>query len=301
MFQENIIEIEIDIEPASLAGRMISVREKIAKEFVNDLDLLIAANNKILSSYNQRSLDARKSRKESRKEEESSAKDKKEATDLKKKHDVQNLPNGSMSGDFNFGQRTIQLFDRAAVYMINNHPNFNDPGSTLLRSTSFDLLFLLSTQEAIHRILKSYQKERGKEKEVTFAWLLEYYRNSLDKYFDGNQSFGRADDFFDDLLLTPPSLKTVNGKIELIDPLLIAEEISKVREKVAEEWKEVLSTASEDHESLRQAVFLKQMSKWGHKVVEPPVPEIKEIPIFDNIMDKALGAVEEIRVEGVFE
>eukprot|EP01083_Nonionella_stella_P236825 831347_1 len=102
----------------------------------------------------------------------------------------------------------------------------------------------------------------GEEKEVSFAWLLEFYTNSLDKYFDGNQSFGRADDFLDDLLMTPPSLKTIDGNMGFIDPLLIVEDIISVREEVALEWKNLVSLVPHEHEKLRQAIFVKQMEKW---------------------------------------
>lgn len=201
----------------------------------------------------------------------------------KKNHDgedddgcaIKPVQEGSMSGDFNFGQRTTQMFERAAVYMLNNHPNFNNPESTLLRSTSFDLLFLLATQESIHRVLKSY-KEAGEEKDVSFAWLLEFYNSSLDKYFDGNQSFGRADDFLDDLFLTPPSLKTIDNNIGFIDPLSIAEDIIKVREDVAAEWKNLMTLVPHDQERIRQAVFVKQMAKWGNPVTETASETKKE-------------------------
>ena len=273
---------------------MISVREKIASEFVKDLDLLITANNEILSSYNQKCLDAR--------ENEEYSKDKNTESGNDNDDDrcsIEPLTVNSMSGDFNVGQRTIQTFDRAAVYMINNHPYFNDPESTLSRSTSFDLLFLLSTQESIHRLLKSYM-EAGESKEPSFRWLLDYYENSLEKYFDGCQSFGRADDFLDDLLLTPPSLKTIDGHVDLIDPFLIAEEIIDIREKVAMEWKEVVSLAASDHEPLRQAVFVKQMSKWGHKVedIDPSIHIDEEVK--EEIVDEVFGDMES-RIEGVFE
>ena len=128
------------------------------------------------------------------------------------------------------------------------------------------LLFLLSTQESIHRLLKSYKKA-GEEKEVSFNWLIEYYTKSLEKYFDGNQSFGRADDFLDDLLLTPPSLKTIDGNMGFIDPLLIVEDIIRVREEVASEWKDLVSLAPLEHEGLRQEIFVKQMSnKCQHRI-----------------------------------
>eukprot|EP00551_Chaetoceros_affinis_P007280 CAMPEP_0203674620 /NCGR_PEP_ID=MMETSP0090-20130426/16791_1 /ASSEMBLY_ACC=CAM_ASM_001088 /TAXON_ID=426623 /ORGANISM="Chaetoceros affinis, Strain CCMP159" /LENGTH=367 /DNA_ID=CAMNT_0050540557 /DNA_START=268 /DNA_END=1371 /DNA_ORIENTATION=+ len=279
--EDRVVEIEIDIDPPSLAGRMLSVREKISKEFVSDLDLLMAANREILPSYNQRCLDARNDEECT---EEDAAED---------RCTIEPLEFGEMSSEFNFGQRTVQMFERASIYMLNNHPNFNNPESTLLRSTSFDLLFLLSTQESIHRLLKSY-KMAGEEKEVSFSWLLEFYTNSLEEYFDGNQSFGRADDFLDILLQTPPSLKTIDGNMGFIDPLHIVEDIIRVREEVASEWKDLASLAPLEHESLRQEIFVKQMSKWGQPVEESqPKAEVEE----------TLGEVFSVEVpaEGEFE
>ena len=264
---------------------MLSVRDKISREFVQDLDLLIAANQDILTSYHQKCLDARK-------DEEECALTKEGESDDEYKYEP--LQTESVSGDFNFGQRTVQTFERDSVYMLNNHPNFNDPESTLLRSTSFDLLFLLSTQESIHRLLTSY-KMAGEEKEVSFAWLLDFYTNSLEKYFDGNQSFGRADDFLDDLLLTPPSLKTIGDTMGFIDPLSIVEDIINVREEVAEEWKSLLSLTAKDHDKLRQEIFVKQMSKWGQTVAEDEPADISE-----ESEDKETSQVE-IYAEGEFE
>ena len=192
------IEIEIDIDPQSLANRILSVRDKISKEWAADLDILITANQQILSSYAAK----RKKARETEKADEGDY----------NRGSLEPIYPGAMPADFNFGQRTLQSFDRAAIYYINNHPNFNDMDASPLRSSSFDLLFLLSMQEAIHRVLKSY-KEAGEEKEVSFAWLKTLYNESLDKYFDGNQSFGRSDDFLDDLLSKSPALKTIGNKI----------------------------------------------------------------------------------------
>jgi len=121
---------------------------------------------------------------------------------------------------------------------------------------------LLSLQESIERVLKAY-KVAGEEKEISFAWFLDYYKKSLDKYFDGNQSFGRADDFLDDLLSTPPSLKTIDGAVGIIDPLSIVEDIIRVRKEVATEWKLLISEAPSHHEILRREIFVKQMTNWG--------------------------------------
>jgi hypothetical protein len=160
--------------------------------------LLIAANENILSSYAARHKEDR---------------DKEESSDGEyERTSLERFRTGAMSSDVNFGQRTVQSFERDAIYFINNHPSFNDMDATPLRASSFDLLFLLSMQEAIHRLLETYF-EAGKDKEISFAWLKHFYNSGLEKYFDGNQSFGRADDFMDDLLNTPPALRTMGDKV----------------------------------------------------------------------------------------
>jgi len=233
------------------------VRSKISKEWASDLELVIAANDKILPTYVARNKEARK------------VKDKKDTKDKTKdsgkdlSFDERKV--GDVSRDFNFGQRSTQSFDREAVYYINNHPSFNDNDASPLRASSFDLLFLLSMQEAIHRILKSYF-EAGKEKDVSLAWLKSFYKDGVEKYFDGNQSFGRADDFMDDLLNTPPALKTFGNKVGFIDPLSIAEDIVSVRKEVALEWKEAMENVELDHTDIRADVFRMQMEKWGQNV-----------------------------------
>jgi len=162
------------------------------------LDLVISANEQILSSYTTRNKRAREC------EENHDAKE--------DRGSFEPIQAAQMSGDFNFGQRSIQSFDRNAVYLINNHPSFNDMEASPLRASSFDLLFLLSMQESIHRVIASYS-EAGEEKEVSFEWLRDFYNKGLEKYFDGNQSYGRADDFMDDLLNTLPALKTIGDKV----------------------------------------------------------------------------------------
>jgi hypothetical protein len=40
-----MIEVPIDIDPQSLVYRIMSVREQISKEFLNDLDVVRLAND----------------------------------------------------------------------------------------------------------------------------------------------------------------------------------------------------------------------------------------------------------------
>lgn len=171
---------------------------------------------------------------------------------------------GKVSGDF--GQRTIQKFDRYTVYLLNNHPSFNDMYSSPLRSSNFDLLLLLSTQESIHRVLKKY-KQSADNKELSFVWLKEFYTTKLPDYFDGDQSFGRADDFMDELLGATPVLKSLpGGKMGFIDPLAIAEDIIDHRDTVAREWKSLMLNVSTDHEVIRKDIWIRQMKNWGQPI-----------------------------------
>jgi hypothetical protein len=49
--EERWMEMPIEIDPSSLASRILSVREQIAAEWVKDLDILVEANDMILDSY----------------------------------------------------------------------------------------------------------------------------------------------------------------------------------------------------------------------------------------------------------
>ena len=160
------------------------------------MDLLISVNSDILSSYAERKKEARGT------EDCDTDSDYERGCSLEQEKE-----------EFIFGQRTNQSFERGAIYFINNHQNFSGGNASPLRSSSFDLLFLLTMQEAIHRLLRSY-KDAGEEKEISFAWLNELYKKSLSKYFDGSHvGFGRSEEFLDEILSTSPALKTVGDKV----------------------------------------------------------------------------------------
>jgi hypothetical protein len=258
--EDNAIKIEIDIDPPSLANRILSVRQKIADEWISDLDLIVSVNQKILASYVERNKNERDNEQQ------------KTDTEMKSENEgnregFETLGGvGQVSGDFNFGQRTVQKFERHTVYLLNNHQSFNDMYSSPLRASNFDLLLLLTTQESIHRVLNSYKKS-GENKEVSFAWLKEFYTKKIKDYFDGDQSFGRADDFMDELLGTGPLLKSLpGGKMGFIDPLAIAEDIIDQREVIAKEWKEVMTNVSTEHQIIRQEIWIRQMARWGQPI-----------------------------------
>lgn len=236
---DEFIEFNIEVDPPSLVNRIIAVREQISAEWKDDLDTLRVANDMILASYHDKSMKARKV-------------ETKDAID------------GGTSAELldKSSARETVAFERTAMFMLQN--SNDDLSSSPLRLRNFDLLMLLATQESIHRVLRNF-KDAGREQDATFQWFRDYYVERVASFFDGNQETGRADDFLEELLLTPPSVKsTEQGRVALIDPLLIAEAIIRTRSTVAMEWKEVAASVQQDHMSLRRELLGKQMEKWGH-------------------------------------
>lgn len=136
--------------------------------------------------------------------------------------------------------------------------------SSQLRKGNFDLLQLLSLQEAIHRTLREYMSQ-GEDKEVSFQFLREFYMARVGTFFDGYVNYGRADDFLEELLLTTPSVRTSDKYMELIDPHFIANDIIKMRSEVLIIWKEDMLRVPHDHIELRKVILSKQMGGWSEE------------------------------------
>lgn len=168
-------------------------------------------------------------------------------------------------------RRTI--FDREAMYMLSNTvSSASNQGSSLYRAGNFDLLVLLSTQESVHRVLRDYQADS--DRQMSFDWFRDFYTRNAADYFDGDQTYGRADDFLEELLLTSPFFKKLEGEdkkteVVLVDPLRIAEDVIRMRSVVCEDWKEIVTNTPQDHTELRKALLARQMGQ----VVEIPPPQ----------------------------
>jgi hypothetical protein len=220
--KERWMELPMDIDPPTLASRILQVREQIAKEWVTDLDVLIESNDLILDSFFKT---------------------------VKEKRDSKN-DSVVAGGD---------AFERTAVFRINDVSRFSI--SSPCRRSNFDLMYNLCTQAAIHRILRQ-KKANGEEREVSFIFLRDFYVGRAEEYFDGNLLFGQADDFVDDLLQTSPSLLTTDHGVNgLVDPVGAAEMIIKMRKEVAEDWKDLMKQVPEDHTSIRQALVSSQIQR----------------------------------------
>mmetsp|Transcript_23604 Transcript_23604/g.34978 ORF Transcript_23604/g.34978 Transcript_23604/m.34978 type:complete len:474 (-) Transcript_23604:108-1529(-) len=223
--EERWVEIPIDIDPANLAFRILSVREQIANEWVKDLDILMDANDQILDSFFE--------------------------TNRGRREAGGNVGMAMESGSF----------VRTSMNMMNDISRGAVTQSSPFRRSNFDLMYNLCTQAAIHRILRE-RKAAFEEREVSFIFLRDYYTGRAEEYFDGELTYGRADDFIDDLLQTTPSvLSPQGGGGGLVDPVGAAEEIIKMRKVVAQEWKALMERVSEDHTGVRQALFSSQMQR----------------------------------------
>jgi len=236
--QDRYVEYKIDIDPASISSRILSVREQIAKEWIDhDFDILREANNQILDSYFQ---------------------------NVKANRDNAN--------------NNIDLFDRTAINVLANHTAFQGgAASSPFRKGNFDLLYNLCTQESVHRLIRNLRETPSSEaNEASYMWLRNFYTLHVSDYFDGDQKYGRADDFIEKILFTSPSIiteKSSSGKTattRIADPVGIAEQLIQTRTKVVDEWQQMMRFhLSTDHAELRKKLLDKQMLSWGSSPSSP--------------------------------
>jgi len=238
--EERWVEIPVDIDPPNLVRRILSVREQIAKEWEKDLDALMEANDMILDSFF-------------------------EQTRSKRRMD-EDMGGGSGGGYVEAG-----AFVRMAGNLINDNSRFSVQVSSPYRRSNFDLLYNLCTQAAIHRLLREKMRAKKEEEgDASFLFLRDFYTGRAEEYFDGDLPFGRADDFVEDLLETPPFVlsRSKNGGTDtiaaaaassLVDPVGAAEEIIQMRRIVAQEWKVRMEKVPDEHMVIRQALLSNQM------------------------------------------
>ncbi len=225
--EDRYVEFHIDIDPVSLVSRILAVREQIAREWVTDLDILAQANQQVLDSYAEISKQER----------------------AKTDAELQTQP---------------MAFERTAAIAMNFQSAFSAQASSTFRKGNFDLLCNLCTQASVHRLLRQLKKE-GASKQVSFDWLRNFYVDRVAEYFDGDQKYGRADDFLEALLLSTPSvIKTSDGVGGIADPMGMAERLIEIRSEIVAEWKAIMADVPQDHgRSIRKALLEKQMAAWG--------------------------------------
>lgn len=235
--EERWVDFTIDIDPASLAQRILSVRGQIANEFVHDLDIVISTNNQILDSYFEK---------------------------------LRQPSSGSSSNpttSMNLSpQEMASSFDRLTSQILSSDMESSVIASSPFRKGNFDLLYNLCTQASIHELLRELQ-DAGGEREVSFTFLRDFYVERVQRFFDGDLPYGRADDFIEEMLLTPPAVRdlgtSMNGAttIGLIDPLSLAEQIIARRTQIANQWKDKMGETASDHMQLQKVLLAKIMGK----------------------------------------
>lgn len=296
MSTQSYVDIEIEIDPPSLVQRIISVRDQIAGEWSADLETLVKANEMILDSYyatqNEQRVDEAESileKKQARIEvvpevtaeddtTTSTVEDDDDDTD-----DGDNEVHGSITAphaDTTYEERVKvpqkKAYDRTTMLVLGNNIVQDGRASSPYRKGSFDLLGLLATQESIHRVLREY-REAGEERDVSFEWLRGFYVSRVSQYFDGSQEYGRADDFLEELLLTAPAMKEMDGTVGFIDPMRIAEDIIATRSEVAKDWKDMIEKVpTVDHAQLRTIALQLRMGTLFEKSVSLAKTEVAE-------------------------
>ena len=231
----HVPDYELEIKPASLCSRMISVREQISKEWIRDLDVISATAGQIIDSYWEK------------------------------------LKESATADRTKDGNDSVRP-ERQNLLFLEWMPFYGDDAKpSPLRKGNFDLLCLLTLQEAIHRVLNNnnnnneeHRNDGGAAAVATNAYLTTFYEDRLESHFTGNQRYGRADDFLEDLIATAPRLITVNknrgaSTTALIDPIGIAEMILQERAAVANEWKEAARISPAEHLEVRRMMLDKMM------------------------------------------
>lgn len=229
--KDRYVEFEIKIDPESLLPRIMSVREQLAREFTEDVDMVRTANDQILDSYE-----------------------------------------GTTYAD----GKSIRAFDRNAYMILINNLTMAKSASSPFRKGSYDLLQLLSLQEAIHRVLRQYMS-KGRDKEAAFQFLREFYVSRTASHFDGYVNYGRADDFIEELLLTTPSVRESGKYMELVDPHSTATDIIDARSEVLREWKDIMVDVPNAHIELRKVLLTKQMGRATEQAASQPISVEEEM------------------------
>lgn len=218
---KHIPDYDLDINPASLCSRIISVREQIGQEFERDLGVIASMGGNTLDSYWEA---------------------------IKEQRD-------RSEEDINF--------PRGNLLFLEFSPDYDDDyAPSPLRKGNFDLLCLLATQEAIHRVLNDPERQKVgavTAEKASNMFLESFYTNRIMSHFTGPQRYGRSDDILEELLSeTPRTISISENKDDedvvtcLIDPTRIAELVLNEREKVAYEWQSICREIPQNHMQIKQ-------------------------------------------------
>eukprot|EP00804_Cyclotella_cryptica_P019343 CCRYP_006203-RA/>CCRYP_006203-RA protein AED:0.03 eAED:0.03 QI:281/1/1/1/0.4/0.33/6/1869/435 len=251
-------EFDIDIEPARLCSRILSVREQIARELVADLKVISTMGQQIFDSY---------------------------WYNVKKREDSN--PAKSSGGRGGIGWKdgsSPSGFDRPSLLYMNFDPLIDsDFAPSPLRKGNFDLLYNLITQKAVTELLRAgvFVGENDVQNEACLRYLDKFYRERVLTHFVGAQFYGKGDDFIEELMLAPPMImfddlddekgdfgedseEEESSRLQ-IEPLRIAEQILLKRDKLALEWLEICSAVPSEHMDIRKLQLSRMMGQQNDK------------------------------------
>jgi hypothetical protein len=251
-------DYELDINPASLCTRIISVREQIASEFAHDLGVVAIMGQHTIDSFwdyldNQRDDDEGGM-------DEASQFTGIGAIDATKPDEV------TMSSGADGSTRRLPPHN--LVFLDYSLDELGDLAWSPLRKGNFDLVVLLATQESIHRILNNQQsQEPGLDHSIFQQFLQQFYLERLDSHFTGIQRYGRADDFLEELLFSSPRVSTSDGFTALVDPVRVAQMILDERKLVALEWQARCRDVPNDHIQIKRLQLDRLMQSYNRQDV----------------------------------
>lgn len=238
--QPHIPDYEWEIDPLSLCSRILSVREQLSKEFVRDLQAVSDMGGQTFDWYWEKLKQSRENNRAESDDEASASQFFIEPSSLR-------------------GSRENLLFLEINV----DDPTLDHKPSPLRRS-NFDLLVLLATEEAIHRVLNRWELKRAEGDLVgaeyaSHVFLEEFYQQRQHFFHGPLQSYGKADDLLEELLDSALLFKADGSNADgVVHPTKIAELVLKERERVALEWMEIAKEAPQHHMRI-QALRLEKM------------------------------------------
>lgn len=282
--EEKTKEYELSIDPPALVRRILSVRELISKEWVEDLEMLLKLNDDIAESF-----DEYNSKAETKfKVDDDEIKNITSSKEPVKKPTKQALP-----GD----EKREKVFDRSIISTWSQTLWSPKRSSSPFRKANFDLLLLLATQESIHCVLNSYKNDDSVRPQ-THEWLLDFYVDNVNEYFDGHQTYARSEDFLEEMSKSPRTLIETNNNNVLAwtDPAIIAEDIVRERSEVILGWIKVAKNILEEHTDLRRLLFTNMVSK------SFPDEALSDFPILDAVKKETTNSTNSnTEVFGAFE
>ena len=250
--QPHIPDYTWEIDPNSLCSRILSVREQLSKEFAKDLQAVSDMGGQTFDWYWERLKLSRENQDDKTKSSESSSDDDDKSSKSSESSETPFVEPSSLRGS-----RENLLFLEINV----DNPTLDHKPSPLRRS-NFDLLVLLATEEAIHRVLNRWEFKRSEgdligAEEASHSFLEEFYQERQHFFHGPLLNFGKADDLLEELLDSALLFKPEGA---VVHPTKIAELVLKERERVALDWMEIAKEVPMHHMRIQKLRLEKIMS-----------------------------------------